>query len=210
MQNTVSSFWHPISDHPDNECWCHILIRYYNPEQGRIEYSTEPDCYAVELARRFHHKPGFCKANRWPEREKMVAWHHFPDCTDALISFAESGTGTYSEGGYLWHPACESPVYEGMYHILCRITDKKSGETYYRIKQDLFAVDIAKGHGHPVGFCDARIPDRLTILAWCRFPEIPDAFTKDATRQPISRYRDPGWSHGAMAKPPKEVTNNET
>lgn len=186
-------FWHGMDERPDRECTCHVLIRYENQDQGRIEYSTEPDTYAIELAREFGHEPGFCKDDRWPERESLKAWHHFPELTEGLREAVRNRQTPYRESGYEWHLVPEDPTEEGWYHILYqRLQGRRAGT--YGIRQDLYAIDIAKAHNHPVGFTAARIPDQLTVLAWCKFPAVPARLVKDRTKPVYTGYRKAGWS----------------
>lgn len=44
-----------------------------------MRVSVELDLYAVETAKNFWHEIGFCKANRWPEREELIAWMPLPE-----------------------------------------------------------------------------------------------------------------------------------
>lgn len=44
--------------------------------------SVEQDLYAVETAKNFGHEIGFCKENRWPEREELIAWMPLPEAPE--------------------------------------------------------------------------------------------------------------------------------
>ena len=193
--------WRPMTEKPDNECTCHVLVRYHNTEQGRTEYSTEPDTYAVELAKSFGHEPGFCKEHRWPERESMKAWCYFPRGLQNVAKHLESGETIYTApDGYMWHAASEDPVLEGMYHTLIRV-EKEDGSVVYRQEQDLYAVDIAEEHGHKIGFTFQRCKDdgmkhlqNQTLIGWARFPVPYPSLMTDATSPYRTGYRKPGWS----------------
>ena len=62
------------------------------------------------------------------------------------------------------------PEKEGWYHVA--ILDTKTGRA--RVEQDLYAIEIAKRHGHPEGFCkDGRWDGREVVTHWRHFPEPP-------------------------------------
>ena len=67
--------WIPATERlPEKQAWYHVAIR----DKKTMRVSIEQDLYAVEAAKNFGHEIGFCKANRWPEREELIAWMPFP------------------------------------------------------------------------------------------------------------------------------------
>ena len=67
--------WIPVTERmPGKQAWYHVAIR----DKKTMRVSVEQDLYAVETAKNFGHEIGFCKANRWPEREELIAWMPFP------------------------------------------------------------------------------------------------------------------------------------
>ena len=186
-----SAHWHRMSEVPDRECTCHVLIKYRNRDQGRTEYTSEPDTYAVELAKSFGHQPGFCKEDRWPERESLVGWHYFPGYLEDAAAAIRSGKVLYkAPDGYVWHSVDEVPKYEGMYHILAVRTDKKTGIEVVYTEQDLYAHMIAIEHGRTPGFNFMRSKlEKGKMLAWAMFPVPPKSFMPHATRPFSAGYR---------------------
>lgn len=72
--------WIPVTERlPEKQTWCHVAIR----DKKTMRIFVEQDLYAVETARNFGHETGFCKANRWPEREELIAWMLFPPAPEA-------------------------------------------------------------------------------------------------------------------------------
>lgn len=72
--------WIPVTERlPEKQAWYHVAIR----DKKTMRVSVEQDLYAVETAKNFGHEIGFCKANRWPEREELIAWMQFPSAPDA-------------------------------------------------------------------------------------------------------------------------------
>ena len=68
--------WIPVTERmPEKQAWYHVAIR----DKKTMRVSVEQDLYAVETAKNFGHEIGFCKANRWPEREELIAWMPFPE-----------------------------------------------------------------------------------------------------------------------------------
>ena len=62
--------WIPVTERlPEKQAWYHVAIR----DKKTMRVSVEQDLYAVETAKNFGHEIGFCKANRWPEREELIA-----------------------------------------------------------------------------------------------------------------------------------------
>ena len=72
--------WIPVTERmPEKQAWYHVAIR----GKKTMRVSVEQDLYAVETAKNFGHEIGFCKANRWPEREELIAWMPFPEASEA-------------------------------------------------------------------------------------------------------------------------------
>lgn len=72
--------WIPVTERmPEKQAWYHVAIR----DKKTMRVSVEQDLYAVETAKNFGHEIGFCKANRWPEREELIAWMPFPEASEA-------------------------------------------------------------------------------------------------------------------------------
>ena len=72
--------WIPVTERPpEKQAWYHVAIR----DKKTMRIAVEQDLYAVETAKNFGHEIGFCKANRWPEREELIAWMQFPSAPDA-------------------------------------------------------------------------------------------------------------------------------
>lgn len=68
--------WVPVTERlPEKQAWYHVAIR----DKKTMRVYVEQDLYAVETAKNFGHEIGFCKANRWPEREELIAWMPFPE-----------------------------------------------------------------------------------------------------------------------------------
>lgn len=68
--------WIPVTERlPKKQAWYHVAIR----DKKTMRVSVELDLYAVETAKSFGHEIGFCKANRWPEREELIAWMPLPE-----------------------------------------------------------------------------------------------------------------------------------
>ena len=72
--------WIPVTERlPKKQEWYHVAIR----DKKTMRIAVEQDLYAVETAKKFGHEIGFCKANRWPEREELIAWMQFPSAPEA-------------------------------------------------------------------------------------------------------------------------------
>ena len=71
--------WIPVAERlPKKQAWYHVAIR----DKKTMRVSVELDLYAVETAKNFGHEIGFCKANRWPEREELIAWMPLPEAPE--------------------------------------------------------------------------------------------------------------------------------
>lgn len=67
--------WIPVTERlPEKQGWYHVAIR----DEKTKRVAVELDSYAIETAKNFGHKPGFCKDGRWDGREKVVAWMPLP------------------------------------------------------------------------------------------------------------------------------------
>lgn len=72
--------WIPVTERlPAKQAWYHVAIR----DKKTMRVSVEQDLYAVETAKNFGHEIGFCKANRCPELEELIAWMPFPEAPEA-------------------------------------------------------------------------------------------------------------------------------
>lgn len=68
--------WIPVTERlPEKEDWYHVAIR----DEKTKKIAVEQDLYAVETARNYGHKIGFCKDDRWYGREKVIAWMPLPE-----------------------------------------------------------------------------------------------------------------------------------
>lgn len=63
---------------PEKQAWYHVAIR----DKKTMRIAVEQDLYSVETAKNFGHEIGFCKANRWPEREELIAWMPLPEAPE--------------------------------------------------------------------------------------------------------------------------------
>lgn len=71
--------WIPVTERlPKKQAWYHVAIR----DKKTMRVSVEQDLYSVETAKNFGHEIGFCKANRWPEREELIAWMPLPEAPE--------------------------------------------------------------------------------------------------------------------------------
>ena len=71
--------WIPVTERlPEKQAWYHVEIR----DKKTMRIAVEQDLYAVETAKKFGHEIGFCKANRWPEREELIAWMPLPEAPE--------------------------------------------------------------------------------------------------------------------------------
>ena len=71
--------WIPVTERlPEKHAWYHVAIR----DKKTMRIAVEQDLYSVETAKNFGHEIGFCKANRWPEREELIAWMPLPEAPE--------------------------------------------------------------------------------------------------------------------------------
>ena len=75
---TPPNEWVSVETPPTTQGWYHVAI--LDLKTGK--YTVEQDLYSIELAKAYGHEPGFCKANRWEERERIDYWCRFPSPPD--------------------------------------------------------------------------------------------------------------------------------
>ena len=75
---TPQNEWVSVETPPTTQGWYHVAI--LDMKTGK--YTVEQDLYSIELAKTYGFKPGFCKANRWEERERIDYWCRFPSPPD--------------------------------------------------------------------------------------------------------------------------------
>ena len=76
---TPPNAWVSVETPPTAQGWYHVAV--LDLKTGK--YTVEQDLYSIELAKAHGFEPGFCKANRWEERERIDYWCRFPappDC----------------------------------------------------------------------------------------------------------------------------------
>ena len=71
---TPPNEWVSVETPPTTQGWYHVAV--LDIKTGK--YTVEQDLYSVELAKAHGFEPGFCKANRWKEREQIGYWCRFP------------------------------------------------------------------------------------------------------------------------------------
>lgn len=76
MQPTLTppNEWVSVETPPTTQGWYHVAV--LDLKTGK--YTVEQDLYSIELAKAHGFEPGFCKANRWKERERIDYWCRFP------------------------------------------------------------------------------------------------------------------------------------
>ena len=75
---TPQNEWVSVETPPTTQGWYHVAV--LDLKTGK--YTVEQDLYSIELAKTHGFEPGFCKANRWEERERIVYWCRFPTPPD--------------------------------------------------------------------------------------------------------------------------------
>lgn len=75
---TLPNEWVSVKIPPTEQGWYHVAI--LDLKTG--EYKVEQDLYSIELAKIHGFEPGFCKARRWEERERIDYWCRFPSPPD--------------------------------------------------------------------------------------------------------------------------------
>lgn len=71
---TTPSEWVSVETPPTKQGWYHVAV--LDLKTGK--YTVEQDLYSIELAKTHGFEAGFCKANRWKERERIDYWCRFP------------------------------------------------------------------------------------------------------------------------------------
>ena len=71
---TPPNEWVRVETPPITQGWYHVAV--LDLKTGK--YTVEQDLYSIELAKAHGFEPGFCKANRWKERERIDYWCRFP------------------------------------------------------------------------------------------------------------------------------------
>ncbi len=71
---TPPNEWVSVETPPTTQGWYHVAV--LDLKTGK--YTVEQDLYSIELAKAHGFEPGFCKANRWKERERIDYWCRFP------------------------------------------------------------------------------------------------------------------------------------
>lgn len=75
---TPPNEWVSVETPPTTQGWYHVAV--LDLKTGK--YTVEQDLYSIELAKAHGFEPGFCKANRWEERERIDYWCRFPTPPD--------------------------------------------------------------------------------------------------------------------------------
>lgn len=85
---TPPTEWVSVETPPTTQGWYHVAV--LDLKTGK--YSVEQDLYSIELAKAYGFEPGFCKANRWEERERIDYWYRFPTPPDSCPPEGEEDT----------------------------------------------------------------------------------------------------------------------
>ena len=85
---TPENEWVGVETPPTEQGWYHVAI--LDLKTGK--YNVEQDLYSIELAKTYGFEPGFCKANRWEERERIDYWCRFPSPPDSRPPEGEENT----------------------------------------------------------------------------------------------------------------------
>ena len=85
---TPPNEWVSVETPPTTQGWYHVAI--LDLKTGK--YKVEQDLYSIELAKAHGFEPGFCKANRWEERERIDYWCRFPEPPDRRPPEGEEDT----------------------------------------------------------------------------------------------------------------------
>ena len=75
---TPPNEWVSVETPPTTQGWYHVAV--LDLKTGK--YTVEQDLYSIELAKAYGFEPGFCKANRREERERIDYWCRFPEPPD--------------------------------------------------------------------------------------------------------------------------------
>lgn len=82
---TPPNEWVSVETPPTTQGWYHVAV--LDLKTGK--YTVEQDLYSIELAKTYGFEPGFCKANRWEERERIDYWCRFPTPPDSRLPEGE-------------------------------------------------------------------------------------------------------------------------
>ena len=85
---TPPNEWVSVETPPTTQGWYHVAV--LDLKTGK--YTVEQDLYSIELAKAYGFEPGFCKANRWEERERIDYWCRFPEPPDRRPPEGEEDT----------------------------------------------------------------------------------------------------------------------
>ena len=85
---TPPNEWVSVETPPTTQGWYHVAV--LDLKTGK--YTVEQDLYSIELAKAHGFEPGFCKANRWEERERIDYWCRFPTPPDRRPPEGEEDT----------------------------------------------------------------------------------------------------------------------
>ena len=85
---TPPNEWVSVETPPTTQGWYHVAV--LDLKTGK--YTVEQDLYSIELAKAHGFEPGFCKANRWEERERIDYWCRFPKPPDRRPPEGEEDT----------------------------------------------------------------------------------------------------------------------
>ena len=85
---TPPNEWVSVETPPTTQGWYHVAV--LDLKTGK--YTVEQDLYSIELAKAHGFEPGFCKANRWEERERIDYWCRFPAPPDRRPPEGEEDT----------------------------------------------------------------------------------------------------------------------
>lgn len=85
---TPQGEWVSVETPPTTQGWYHVAVL----DMKTRKYRVEQDLYSIELAKAYGFEPGFCKANRWEERERIDYWCRFPTPPDSCPPEGEEDT----------------------------------------------------------------------------------------------------------------------
>ena len=85
---TPQNEWVSVETPPTEQGWYHVAI--LDLKTGK--YNLEQDLYSIELAKKHGFEPGFCKENRWKERERIDYWCRFPSPPESRPPEGEENT----------------------------------------------------------------------------------------------------------------------
>lgn len=85
---TPPNEWVSVETPPTTQGWYHVAVL----DRKTGKYTVEQDLYSIELAKAHGFEPGFCKARRWEERERIDYWCRFPAPPDRRPPEGEEDT----------------------------------------------------------------------------------------------------------------------